>query len=419
MSHLWVILTAAACVLPCSVLGCFLVLRRMSLLGDAITHAILPGLVIGFAVSGSRGLVPMLIGAGLTGVLTALLSAALTRWGRVDPSAALGVVFSSMFAIGVLLINRYARNVDLDPGCVLYGVIETVSFDTTTVLGIELPRALLSLSIVAAVVLIGVAVFFKELRIVSFDPALATTLGISAAAVHYGLMAAVAATSVASFEAVGSVLVVAMLVAPGAAAQMLTDRLRTMVVLAMLIGIVDVLLGYLAAYWLNTSVAGAIAAAAGAVFLLCCIAAPRYGIVSKLIGRFRLSVRIAEEDILGRCYRADEQGATVAAEQLLRPSFAARTAMRRLVRSGRIALQGTDKFAALTAQGVEQGRGIVRSHRLWETFLAKESPLPIDHLHGPSERTEHFISPEMQAELARDVGGVDPHGKTIPPLDGR
>lgn len=280
-NDLWTIATAACCAIACGVLGCFLVLRRLSLLGDAISHAILPGLAGAFLLTGSRDILPMLIGAMLVGVMTAVLSAGLNRWGRVPEDASMGVVFTTLFALGVVLITFAAKNVDLDPGCVLYGLLEFVPFDTTQIMGVQVPRAFVWLLAALTVNIALILVFFKELKIVSFDPYLATTMGISATLVHYGLMTAVAATSVASFEAVGSILVIAMFVAPGATAQLITDKLGAMLFWAAGIAALCALLGYIGAVWLNTSIAGMVAATSLAVFLLAVVASPTHGLIAK------------------------------------------------------------------------------------------------------------------------------------------
>ncbi|MCC6322939.1 MAG: metal ABC transporter permease [Phycisphaerales bacterium] len=286
---LWTIATAVCCSVACGTVGCFLVLRRMSLLGDAISHAILPGLALAFITTGSRDPPAMLAGALAIGIVTALLSSALSRRGRVTEDAAMGVVFTTLFALGVLLITMAAGSIDLDPGCVLYGLIEFVPFDTVRTAGMALPRAFVWLSIVMVINVTLIALFFKELRIVCFDPFLSTTMGISAVVVHYGLLTCVAATCVASFEAVGSILVVAMLVAPGATAQLLTDRLSGMVWWAAAVAAACAILGYALAVWLNTSVAGMIATVALAVFMLAVVFSPRHGVIADRLRRRRLT----------------------------------------------------------------------------------------------------------------------------------
>ncbi len=416
---LWTIATGVCCSVACGVIGCFLILRRLSLLGDAISHAVLPGLAAAFILTGSREPLPMLAGALVVGVLTAVLSAGLHRWGRVPEDAAMGVVFSTLFAIGVVMITVVARDVDLDPGCVLWGMIETAGLDLVPFAGIEVPRPLLTLAPILLLNIAVIVVFFKELRIVSFDPYLATTMGISAGLVHYGLMTLVAATSVASFEAVGSVLVVAMLVAPGAAAHLLTDRLSRMIWIAAVLAAVAAIAGYLLALPLRTSVAGMISVVAGAEFLGAVAMAPRYGVLARLAHRLVLAVRIDREDTLGMLYRWHERRGP----RPLTPAdvvagvgggLLTRLALRALYQGGQV-VRGPGGALSLTPAGMDAARTVVRSHRLWETYLSQHLGLPPDHVHEPSHRAEHYISAGMREELDREVGRpLDPHGRTIP-----
>ena len=256
---LWTMATAVLASVACGLVGCFLVLRRLSMLGDTISHAVLPGIAGAFLLTGTRDVLPMLLGAMVVGVATALLSSGLDRWARVDRDAAMGVTFTTFFAMGVVMISLAARQVDLDPGCVLYGLLEFVPFDTITVAGMQVPRAAAWLGTALVVDAVLVVAFLKELRACSFDPAHAASLGLRVGLVHMGVMAAVAANTVVAFEAVGSILVVAMLVAPGATARLWTDRLTPMLWLACAIAASTAVVGYLAALELNTSAAGMIA----------------------------------------------------------------------------------------------------------------------------------------------------------------
>lgn len=256
---LWTMATAVLASVACGLVGCFLVLRRLSMLGDTISHAVLPGIAGAFLLTGTRDVLPMLLGATVVGVATALLSSGLDRWARVDRDAAMGVTFTTFFAMGVVMISLAARQVDLDPGCVLYGLLEFVPFDTITLAGMQVPRAAAWLGTALVVDALLVVAFLKELRACSFDPAHAASLGLRVGLVHMGVMAAVAANTVVAFEAVGSILVVAMLVAPGATARLWTDRLTPMLWLACAIAASTAVVGYLAALELNTSAAGMIA----------------------------------------------------------------------------------------------------------------------------------------------------------------
>ena len=289
----WIVLTGMFCAMACAVVGNFLVLRHMSMMGDAISHAVLPGLAIAFLVTGARASVSMFIGAAVVGALTAVFTQWVSKFGNVDRGASMGIVFTTMFAIGLLLIVQAADRVDLDPGCVLYGAIELTPLDVLFQfeLGehvIRLPRAFVILVCVFVLNVSFVVLFFKELRLSSFDPALATTLGFNAGTLHYLLMTMVAVTTVASFEAVGSIIVIAMLVVPAATAHLLTDRLSTMLVISTVLAAASAFLGHVAAITVprmigfeDTSTSGMMAVVSGLIFGLTMLLAPRHGLIAR------------------------------------------------------------------------------------------------------------------------------------------
>lgn len=412
-SDAWALAAACACAAVCAIPGCFLMLRRLSLLGDAISHAVLPGLALAYLLTGSRDAGPMLLGAAGAAVVTGALTGALSRVRGVTEDAAMGVVFTTLFAIGVLLISALAARTDLDAGCVLYGELLHVPLRRAEVFGMLIPRAVLVLSVVLVVVAGLAAAFYKELKITTFDPQLAAAMGISPAAVAAGLLAATAASSVASFEAVGSVLVVAMLIAPPATAHLLTDRLGVTLLLAPIIGCVGAVLGYAAAIRLDATPAGCIAGALGVLFAAALVASPRHGVLVRVAHAARLRVRIACEDILGRLYRAEENPARAEVRAGGLP-IADRAALAVLRVRGSVTPAG-----GLTEKGRAEAAKLVRAHRLWETFLARELNMPTDHLHEPSHRAEHYISRAVRERLGRDMDAdLDPQGKPIPPADG-
>ena len=421
----WIVVTAVLSAASCALIGCFLVLRRMSMMGDAISHAVLPGLAAAFLLTHSRASLGMFIGAAAVGILTALLTQWIHTLGKVEESAAMGVVFTALFAVGLIMIVRAADEVDLDPGCVLYGAIELTPLDTVPVLGWSVPRAAAILGLALLVNVAFVGLFYKELRITSFDAALATTLGINAHVMHYVLMTLVAITAVASFESVGSILVIAMLVIPAATAHLLTDRYAAMLLLSVLLAAIAAGLGHVAAItvprWFgfaDTTTSGAMAVTAGALFALALLGAPRHGVLSRVGHRMMLSLRIAREDILGFLYRAEESGATPGAREVLGEAAHAthpllgRLALFILRRSRKV----DPDHLTLTAAGRREAEALIRAHRLWEAYLAKHFVLPADHLHEPAERTEHFISQAMDRQISDDLRhvAVDPHGQKIP-----
>ncbi|MGH8503260.1 MAG: metal ABC transporter permease, partial [Gammaproteobacteria bacterium] len=240
----WIVVVGVLCAMACALPGCFLVLRKMSMMGDAISHAVLPGLAVAFIVSGKLTSAPMFIGAVVAGVLTALFTEWVRGYGKVDEGASMGVVFTGLFALGLVLIAQAAEQVHLDADCVLYGAIEFTPLDTISLAGAAVPRVALTLAAIFLLNLVFVTLFYKELKISAFDPALATTMGVNARVMHYLLMTLTAVTAVASFEAVGSILVVALLIAPPAAAYLLTDRLPVMIGLSLVIGAVAAVLGH-------------------------------------------------------------------------------------------------------------------------------------------------------------------------------
>lgn len=289
----WIAVTGMLCAISCAIPGSFLVLRKMSMMGDAISHAVLPGLALAFFATGARDSFAMFIGAAVVGILTALFTQWISKFGQVDQGAAMGIVFTTLFAIGLILIVRAADHVDLDPGCVLYGAIELTPLDMVRIGPLELPRAAAVNGATLLVNLGIVVLLFKELRLSSFDPGLADTLGFSPGFMHYLLMTMVAITTVAAFESVGSIIVIAMLIVPAATAMLITRKLIPLLFIACAVGAASSWIGHFMAIRIpplfgisDTTSSGMMAFAAGLLFILAWIIAPHEGLVAKfLIGR--------------------------------------------------------------------------------------------------------------------------------------
>ncbi|MCH2160297.1 MAG: metal ABC transporter permease [Phycisphaerales bacterium] len=430
-----VMLAAAACAIP----GCYLLIRRQSMLGDAVSHSVLPGIALGFLISGTRSWEWMFLGAAVAGIATAVLAQLLQSLGRVERGAALGVVFTTLFALGLVLIRQTADHVELDPSCVLYGQVELAPLDTVEIFNWSLPRAVLVLGVVLLVGALLAGVLWKELLIASFDPEVSASQGVSPMVVQQLLMVLVAATCVAAFETVGSILVVALLVGPPATARLLTDRLVVMVPLAVVLGGVAAALGHLLAIAgpgnrllgvEDTSIAGMIAVVAGAMVVVAAVCAPRHGVVSRFLNRMRLRLRIVEEDLLGVLYRKEVEGRggpTLLASMQLHGAMKADSvggrwilplAIRRLAWRGMVS--GRREDPTLTSQGRDAAQAIVRAHRLWERYLAGHINMPLDHLHQAAMDLEHVTPPDLErfledASLDTDW---DPHGREIPQKSG-
>lgn len=402
----------------CALVGCYLVLRRMSLMGDAIAHAVLPGIVLAFIFSGSMNIVPLFIGAALVGLLTTFLTQTLHQFGRVPTDAAMGAVFTSLFALGVVLLKRYISGVHFDVACVYEGSLTGVALDTVDIGGWEVPRQLATVLPIVVLNLAMIVLFWKEFKISSFDAGMATSMGYSATLLHYVLMALVAMTSVAAFQAVGSILVVAMLIVPPATAQLLCDRLSRMVLLACVFAVAAAVGGYWLAHEWDVSPAGTMAVFAGGMYAIAVLFAPKYGIVSTLVRNVQTSLRILREDLLSMVYRDEELGgAPLSSDTAITAvggGWMAWWALGMLRRRGRLTLS-TDGLH-LTADGRERAKRLVRSHRLWEAYLVKHLGLPLDHVHAPADRVEHFITQPLRDELQKAVDDPqqDPHGREIP-----
>jgi len=415
--------------------GNFRVLRKLSLLGDAISHAVLPGLVIAFLVTSSRSSWPMFVGAVVAGLVTAGATQWIRQAGKVDEGASLGVVFTYLFALGLVLIVQAADRVDLDPGCVLYGAIETTPLDKVELWGIQLPRVIWVLSVVLLVNLLAVVLLYKELKLSSFDPALATSLGIPASLMHALLMILVAVTAVACFESVGNILVVAMLVVPPSAALLITDRMIRVILWSVVIAAVSAVFGH----WLATVIPGAIgyrgtstaammAVASGILFFFALLFGPSQGLLWRWWRRRVTSLNVLAEDVIGLLYRREEkasengesssprvEGAAELAKLLEAKPGSLRPVISGLVK--RELLRRSQNGIELTEAGRQEAQRLVRAHRLWEQYLVERAEIPLSRIHVHAEQFEHYTSASMRDALAEQTEGtdIDPHGSPIPP----
>lgn len=297
--ELTVILVGVFAASSCALIGSFLVLRKMAMMADAISHAILPGLVAGYFLARGPSLLPGFLGAAVAGMLTVSLVELLNRSGRVKEDAAIGLVFPAMFALGTFLVSKFFGNVHLDVDAVLYGEIAFAPFDRFVVGGYDIGA--LSLYVLGALTLLNlifVAVFYKGLKLATFDPGLAATLGFSPVLIHYALMALVSLTTVGAFTAVGAILSVALLIVPAATAYLLTDRLAVMIALAVLAGIISAVAGYTIALLLDASIAGAMATAGGILFGAALLFSPRHGVLARRARRRRQQRQFAADMLL-------------------------------------------------------------------------------------------------------------------------
>ena len=281
MDAIYIIVTASLFSISCSILGSFLVLRKMAMVGDAISHAVLPGIVIAFLLSGTRDSFQMILGAATLGLITSFLIEFFHNKARLQTDAAIGVTFTWLFALGVILISLFAGQVDLDQECVLYGEIAYVPLDLWilddgTIMG---PRALYIAAILLIIIVAFLFISYRHLQISTFDKAFARSIGISVGLWHYLFMGMVSVTTVSAFDSVGAILVVALFVVPPATAYLLTRKLKTMLLLSIIFSVLNSVLGYYLAVYLNGSIAGAITTVGGITFALAFLFSPTEGVL--------------------------------------------------------------------------------------------------------------------------------------------
>lgn len=277
--------------IACAIVGCFLVLRKMAMIGDAISHAVLPGIVVAFLMSGTRDSLWMLLAASTVGLLAVFLIQWFHQQG-VQSDASIGVIFTAMFSVGVVLVSLFADQVDLDLDCVLFGEINYAAWTKLEVFGTDIgPKSLWALGITLLLIVGTIGSFYKQFKLCAFDPLMAAAVGIPAALFHYALMGLVSVTTVASFESVGAILVLGMLVIPPASAYLLTERLSTMIAYSIAFGVAGVVLGYFTAAWLDASITGSTVAVSGVLFVATLLFSPTHGVLFRKQRRLRRTVQ--------------------------------------------------------------------------------------------------------------------------------
>jgi manganese/zinc/iron transport system permease protein len=415
-------LAGALAALSCGLLGNHLVLREQSLMGDAISHAVLPGLVLAFLISEHVNPLYMFLGAAGSAIVTVLLIQIVRRLGRVEPGAAMGVIFSVLFALGVYLLEQGGvRAVDLDADCVLYGDLENLfwlpprewdALLTIDTLRAQVPRQVWTLIAMTLAVLVFLGVFFKELRISAFDPGISSAQGINASVLNFVLMVFVAAAAVASFEAVGSILVIAMLICPAATARLLTDRMGSQILVSAIAAIGASVGGYIVAANVpesfvrggSVNAAGMMTVMSGVLLIGAILASPRHGVIARTLHRRRLSRRIELEDLLTLLFRAHESGDAI--RDLGLPAIAR-------AKDAGLVIE-TQGVLTLSERGLNEASALIRRHRLWEGYLVDRAGLLPDHVHDVAETLEHLDAP---APSEHDAPRGDQSGKPIPPAE--
>jgi manganese/iron transport system permease protein/iron/zinc/copper transport system permease protein len=393
----------------CAVIGCFIILRRMAFLGDALAHSMLAGVVGGYLlmklVVGVEASAPaMIVGSILAAFVTVALVGFVSKVSRIKEDTAIGIMYTGIFAVGGLLASLFAKYIHLDLYHFVVGSVLVVS-----------DAELWMMAGVTAFVLTMVILFYRHLKIASFDPVMAASIGVPVLVIDYLLTACTALVVVSAVQIVGVVLVVGMLVTPAASAYLLCDRLSRMIGVAAGFGVSSFVAGYLLSEILNVAPAAAIIVVGTGAFLVVLVVAPRYGLIADWLRRQRAVPQQLVEDVLGCVLRAP--GSKVALETVVqhveeRPEHI-RKAVRSLERNGLLELDNGN--IELTEEGDREAQRLLRAHRLWEAYLERAGT-PHEKLHTQAHRLEHINAPEALLYLDDKLGHPlhDPHGAEIP-----
>lgn len=408
--HLVKVLIAGTLVsLVCGVIGCFIVLRRMAFLGDALSHAMLAGVVVGYLVmklvTGQEAhALAMLLGSIVAALITVVMIGFISRVSRIKEDSAIGIMYTGVFAVGGLLASLFADKIHID----------LVHFVTGNVLVVR-DSDLWMMAWVAVIVISVVLLFFRHLQLVSFDPVMAASLGIPVLLFDYVLTTCTALVVVSGVTIVGVILVVGLLVIPASTAYLLCDRLSRMLVVSALLGVSSFLLGYWFSEAINVAPGSAMVLAGCVQFLIVLVIAPRYGLIADWLRRRQAVPQQVVEDILGSLLRANEPNVHVGsvAKYVVGGHSRIRRALATLDRQGLLRLSGD--AISLTPAGEKEGRRLMRAHRLWETYL-EHVGTPADELHDRAHQLEH-VHDEATLDYLDDKLGHplrDPHGAEIP-----
>jgi ABC-type Mn2+/Zn2+ transport system permease subunit/Mn-dependent DtxR family transcriptional regulator len=392
----------------CGVLGCYVVLRRMALIGDALSHAVLPGVVIAFLITNNTGIVGLLSGALLAGLLTAVLINLISRASRTKEDSSIGIVFTSLFAIGIILVSALPRGLHFDLKCFLFG--DPLAVGATD---------LLLMVIICPVVLALTTALYHPLKLASFDPVVAAAMGVPVMTLHYLLMGMLSATVVAGLKTTGVILVVALVITPASAAYLLTNRLSRMMILAGAFGGLSAVAGMTLSFVTNWPSGATMVVFATAIFGLVLLLSPSQGIVIKMFRRRKMQWIVECEDVLKTVYRNTHEGIEWCNLRLV--TNVTRISLRRLyaivaqLEKKHLLHLNSDNELQLTAAGRIRALEMVRSHRLWESYLTERAGMAVADVHEQAEQLEHVH--ELVDEVDRNLGHprVDPHGETIPP----
>ncbi|PCH69524.1 MAG: hypothetical protein COC01_01335 [Bacteroidetes bacterium] len=397
--------------ITCGILGCFVILRVMALIGDALSHAILPGVVVGFMLAGHSTLA-IFTGAVVSGLITAMLITWIQRNSKTKEDSSIGIVFTGMFALGIIGISWLTKKqgIHLDMKDFLFGNVLGVSNNDLWL------TALIGLFVILCIV-----VFFRYLFITTFDPVIAITMGISTATMHYFLMFLLSLSIVASLQSVGVILVVAMLIVPASTAYLLTDKLKIMIIISAIVGFFSATSGLLVAIVLEIAPGPTMTIMGVFAFGLALLFSPKKGYIINYLREKKRKQAIDVEDVLKAILQISERNQlslTLIKEKLGFSESKIERYLRKL--RNKELVEYNNNTISLTEKGNKEANKLVRAHRLWETYLSDKLGLSYENLHEQAEKYEHVLPSEFLDEVEEVLGHptVDPHGSPIPTTEG-
>jgi len=392
----------------CGVIGCFIVLRNMSLIGDALSHAILPGIFIAFIVVG-YSTIGFFIGSVTAGLITAVVITWLQHNSTTKNDAAIGIVFTAMFSLGVIGISWLSQEqgAHLDLKDFLFG----------NILGISTEDLIIT-AIVTIYTLISVVLLFRYLFITTFQPTIAQTMGISVKSIHYFLMLLLSFSVVAALRSVGVILVVAMLITPASTALLLSDRLKRVLVIAGFLGLISAVGGMILAIMLDTTPGPLMVVFTTVMYFAAVIFAPDKGYLSRMINKKNQKNKVEREDVLRMISKSKSDKVLdpqIISKKLSLSRATVNRHLKSLINEGLLSNQSGS--TALTMKGKEVTDQLIRAHRLWESYQVDKMGLLDTQIHDEADRIEHFLPEELLDELDEKLGfpSQDPHGSPIPP----
>lgn len=399
--------------ITCGVLGCFFVLRNMSLIGDALSHAILPGLVFAFMLVG-YSTIGFFIGSTIAGMITAVMITWISQNVQTKADASIGIVFTFMFAIGIIGISRVAR-VHADGGDTSPH-IDMQHFLFGNLLGVETTDLYLTAAVMIYV-LFSIYIFYRYLFVATFQEVIAETMGISVQSLHYFLMLLLSFTVVASLQTVGLILVVAMLITPASTALLLSDNLKVVIVLSGIIGAITGCIGMSLAIVFDTPPGPQLVIVVSFMFFLAAMFAPKKGYIYRFFQKRKLQKKIQLEDILKQALKLGEKGSITKEKLMSKLAFNSSLVTKHLSTLKRNGLIETNnQQIKLTEEGGKEANRLVRAHRLWETYMVQQMGMTEEQIHEEAEKYEHLLTDDMVEEVDEKLGypSTDPHGSRIP-----